>query len=118
MSDRRWVRVCAQADLPPGSARQVRVLARAVAVFNIDGRLWAIDGLCKHMKAPLAFGRLSGVHLTCNWHGWQYDVTDGRCLNQHASMPGLRTFEVRVEDGAVLVDISLLYRDLNQSTWS
>jgi nitrite reductase/ring-hydroxylating ferredoxin subunit len=116
MYDRRWLRVCAEEDLPPGAARQVRVLARAVAVFNVDGRLWAVDGLCRHMKAPLVFGALEGPRVTCHWHGWQYDVTDGRCLNQPGNQARLRTFETRIENGAVLVDITPLYRDRAQST--
>lgn len=45
----------------------------------IDG--WAMQSRCPHMKAELAhFGVVEGTTLTCRMHGWQWDLTSGRCL--------------------------------------
>ncbi len=45
----------------------------------LDG--WAMQSRCPHLKAELAhFGVVEGTTLTCRMHGWQWDLTSGRCL--------------------------------------
>ncbi|MFO1093857.1 MAG: Rieske 2Fe-2S domain-containing protein [Planctomycetaceae bacterium] len=74
-------RVASLSELPPGCAKEVTVGDRVIAVFNVDGTLYALDGICPHAGGPLAKGRLVGQIVTCPWHGWQFDVTSGRhCL--------------------------------------
>jgi nitrite reductase/ring-hydroxylating ferredoxin subunit len=108
MSEARWVKVKAAADLPPGSAHEIRMLTHSIAVFNCSGRYWAVDGRCKHMRARLARGKLDGVHLTCPWHGWTYDLTDGACLTEGEEWACLATFAVKEEGGMLFVDVAAL----------
>jgi nitrite reductase/ring-hydroxylating ferredoxin subunit len=51
---------------------------RWYAVANVGGSLYAIDNNCPHMGGPLGRGSLKGRELTCPWHGWRWDVTNGR----------------------------------------
>src|SRR5688572_399023 len=88
-------------ELPPGRCRSVRIGTRRVAVWNVGGTLHAIEDACRHMKAPLSTGRLEGNILTCAWHGWKYDVTSGACVDP--SWACVRRFEVKVENGMILV---------------
>jgi UDP-MurNAc hydroxylase len=49
------------------------------ATITLGG--WEIQRRCPHMKADLAkFGVIDGTTLTCNQHGWQWDLETGRCL--------------------------------------
>jgi UDP-MurNAc hydroxylase len=42
---------------------------------------WEIQRRCPHLKADLSkFGVVEGTTLTCNLHGWQWDLENGRCL--------------------------------------
>ncbi len=42
---------------------------------------WQMQRRCPHMKADLSkFGVVEGNTLTCNQHGWQWDLETGRCL--------------------------------------
>ena len=42
---------------------------------------WEIQRRCPHLKADLSkFGVVEGEKLTCNLHGWQWDLPSGRCL--------------------------------------
>jgi UDP-MurNAc hydroxylase len=37
---------------------------------------------CPHLKADLErFGVLDGSELTCQMHGWSWDLKSGRCLS-------------------------------------
>ncbi|HNM84289.1 MAG: MBL fold metallo-hydrolase [Mycobacterium sp.] len=42
---------------------------------------WEIQRRCPHLKADLSkFGVVEGSTLTCNLHGWQWNLENGRCL--------------------------------------
>jgi nitrite reductase (NADH) small subunit len=95
-------RVASLSEIPPGTAKEVTVGDQVVAIFNVDGTLYALDGICRHSGGPLAKGRLSGQVITCPWHGWQFDVTTGR----HCLAPRIRTdcFAVVAEGEDVFVE--------------
>jgi UDP-MurNAc hydroxylase len=49
------------------------------ASITLDG--WHIQRRCPHLKADLStFGVVEGSTLTCNLHGWQWNLENGRCL--------------------------------------
>lgn len=74
-----WVEVCDESDIREGFAR-IKVLPNGerVAVFKQDGKLSAISNACAHQNGPLGEGRVIDCLVTCPWHGFQYDVTNGR----------------------------------------
>ena len=96
------VRVASVTDVPPGTGRTVTVGARAVALFNVDGTFYAIDGTCLHRGGPVGDGDLEDRVVTCPWHGWQYDVTTGEHTFDRSI--GLRRYTVRVEGDDVLIE--------------
>jgi nitrite reductase/ring-hydroxylating ferredoxin subunit len=88
-------------EIPPGTAKVVQVEGRAIAVFNVDGRFFAIDDRCPHQGSSLGRGRLDGSIVTCPSHSFRVDVTTGR----NPKLPALRvrTFPTVLEDGVVKV---------------
>ncbi len=96
-----FVRVAKTTDMPPGSGRVVVVQGHPVALFNIEGRFYALSNVCLHRGGPVGEGELDGPIVTCPMHGWEYDVRTGsNTINPSAR---LRTFEVRIEGDDVLV---------------
>src|SRR5260221_2314936 len=78
----RSVRVAAVGDVPPGTSKEVLADDQVVALFNVGGIFYALDGVCPHAGGPLGDGTLSGTTVTCPWHGLQFDVNSGKnCLN-------------------------------------
>lgn len=57
---------------------------KEVALFRIDDKVYALNNLCPHMQGPLGEGEVEEGVVTCPWHGWQFEVRTGECLN----MPG------------------------------
>ncbi len=98
-----WIRVAAVDDCPPGSAVERVAGDRVIALFNVAGAFYALDGVCPHQGGPLGDGALCGAIVTCPWHGWQFDVRTGQHqLSPRIKQPG---FAVRVDAGEVLVDV-------------
>jgi UDP-MurNAc hydroxylase len=47
--------------------------------ITLDG--WVLQRRCPHLKADLSrFGVIDGNTLTCQMHGWRFDLPSGRCL--------------------------------------
>lgn len=74
-----------------------------VALFNIEGVFYALDGVCPHQGGPLGKGAVQGHVVTCPWHGWQFDVRDGQ--HQFSENVQQATLPVKVEEDSVLVDL-------------
>jgi nitrite reductase (NADH) small subunit len=92
------------ADVPVGSVHEVQVAGKAVALANVDGKFFAINNTCLHRGGPLGEGSLQGNIVTCPWHGWEYDVTTGKLLQNPSMGVACYTTEVRGEE--VFVDIA------------
>ena len=60
-----FVEVAALAQVPPGTGNCFTVAGRDVAVFNVDGSIYAIEDGCLHKGASLGTGRLQGTIVTC-----------------------------------------------------
>ncbi len=90
-----WVTVARAADVPPGAVKTVWVQARALALVNLAGQLYAVSGTCPHREGPLGEGRLVRDELACPWHGFRFDPRTGRATVP-AAHPGVPTFAVRV----------------------
>jgi nitrite reductase (NADH) small subunit len=98
-----WVEVGAASGCPPGSSLEVVAGDRILAIFNVAGTLYAIDGVCPHQGGPLGSGELSGCIVSCPWHGWQFDVRTGQHqLNRNFQQP---KFDVKVSEGSIWVDL-------------
>ncbi|WP_219414688.1 bifunctional 3-phenylpropionate/cinnamic acid dioxygenase ferredoxin subunit [Pseudonocardia nigra] len=91
-------------DIPLGEA--VRIDGDVpVAVFNVDGRLFAIDDTCTHQDASLADGWLEGCMVECPLHASCFDLRTGMPSGPPARTP-VRTHEVVVDDGLVYVRVT------------
>jgi nitrite reductase (NADH) small subunit len=73
-----FVRVGKLSDLRPGAIHEFEVEGVAVAVANVGGKIYAINNTCLHEGGPLGEGYLEGSVVTCPWHGWQFNVIDGK----------------------------------------
>ncbi len=116
-----FVPVCKVDDIPAGTAKQFKVNGVEIALAHVqDGECYAIGGRCTHLRAQLGKGSLEGTALTCPWHGSQFEVTTGKLLRWvqepflmrifGALVPpflrrGVPAYEVKVEDGQILVKI-------------
>lgn len=97
------VRLASVDEIEPGAGKEITAAGRIIALFNVDGELHAIDGICAHAGGPVGKGSLDGSIVTCPWHGWQYDVRSG----QHCLTPTIcqQSFPVTIENGEVWIEL-------------
>jgi naphthalene 1,2-dioxygenase system ferredoxin subunit len=89
--------------LPAGKSKVVRLVGKDIALFNVEGNIFAISDECAHAGASLGSGKLQGITVTCRAHGFRYDVTSGKCIN----IEGLRVtaYPVKIVDGKIMVAV-------------
>jgi 3-phenylpropionate/trans-cinnamate dioxygenase ferredoxin subunit len=96
--------VAAIGDVPPGGGKAFTVAGLRIALFNVDGRFFAIDDLCTHDGASLAEGSLGGTTVVCPWHAAEFDVTTGEVLCPPAT-ESVRSYPVFVNGDSVEIEI-------------
>lgn len=74
----QWIRIAEVGGVPPGAGRAFEVEGNSIAVFNVDGKLYAIDDSCPHQGSSLAMGSLEGCVVTCRSHGMKVNVIAGQ----------------------------------------
>ena len=99
-----FVRVAATDEVVDGKPKAVKVEGRSIALFKHNGSVYATDNQCPHMGYPLTRGRVRNGVLTCDWHGWSYDLGGGGCFT--GGCDDLETFPVEVRNGDVFVNVS------------
>jgi nitrite reductase/ring-hydroxylating ferredoxin subunit len=96
-----YVSVLGVEQLPPGRGTVVTVEGKDIALFNVDGTVYAMDDGCLHHGVSLGTSELDGKIVTCRGHGWKYDVTTGNTLNVPGY--GVAAYPVKVVDGKIMV---------------
>lgn len=98
-----WVELCHADEIEDGRARIARLPSGdRVAVFRDGETLSAIANACAHQNGPLGEGRIMNCLVTCPWHGFQYNVTDGRSPAPFTEK--IPTYGLKLEGGVVFVN--------------
>ncbi|MFA4926956.1 MAG: Rieske 2Fe-2S domain-containing protein [Patulibacter sp.] len=106
---------------PEGETRIVDVKGRSIGVIHDNGKFFALRNVCPHHGAPLCQGRVQGFMrpsephvydysgddaddrvVLCPWHGYKFRLKDGSSVTEPETSR-VRTYEVAVEDGEVVV---------------
>jgi nitrite reductase/ring-hydroxylating ferredoxin subunit len=91
-------------EIEPGQARLVDVQGKQIALFNVDGKFFALANTCTHRGGPLAEGEISGHEVTCPWHGATFDVRTGEVVGPPAQQ-AVAPYGVRVTESDVEVEM-------------
>jgi len=97
-----FMRVARKDEIPAGSIREFQVEGQTVAIANVGNKFYAIHNTCLHRGGPLGQGILQGVAVACPWHGWQYDVTNGKLVMNQAI--GVKTFAIEARGDDLWID--------------
>ncbi|HJR29822.1 MAG TPA: Rieske 2Fe-2S domain-containing protein [Pseudomonas sp.] len=76
---------------------------KSLALFNIEGDLFAIDDSCPHQGASLCGGRLEGRVIQCCAHGLRFDLRSGYLLN--STVLKVANYPVEIIDGQAFIVI-------------
>ncbi len=89
-------------DLQEGSILRAELFGKPLALFMVQGKVYALDAVCSHEGGPLEEGTLDGFEIECPWHGSRFDIRTGEVTNPPAEIPQ-SAYEVKIEGDKLLV---------------
>jgi nitrite reductase/ring-hydroxylating ferredoxin subunit len=94
------------ADLKLNQPKRVKTQNGFVLLLRLsDEEVRAFTPICPHANGDMTYGHYYDGAIECPLHGWRFDVRSGACVEPEGSTP-MRTFPVRIEEGAVAVEIA------------
>jgi NAD(P)H-dependent nitrite reductase small subunit len=98
MDSQNWTEACQLEDLPPGGRKLIKLNNIEIALFNINGVVYAVKNRCPHRSGPLIRGFIdSAGRIKCPMHGWRFNLRDGS-----SERPAQATvYTAKIEEGRV-----------------
>jgi naphthalene 1,2-dioxygenase system ferredoxin subunit len=98
----QWTDAAPVDQVPADDVVGMLVDGRDIALYSVEGRIYATDNICTHGHARLCEGFLDGHEIECPLHQGKFDVRNG----QPACAPvteAIRSYPVRIEAGRVFL---------------
>ena len=99
-----WIDAAAVDAVPEEDVIAVAVAGKEVALYGVDGEVYATDNICTHGHARLCDGFLEGTEIECPLHQGRFDVRSGKAMCAPLT-DDIRTYPVKIENGRVFVDL-------------
>lgn len=99
----QWFKVAELAQIRSGRTRLCRVGEQVLCLYNVGGTIYATDDLCTHGQASLADGFIEGGEIVCPLHDGRFCIRTGKATGAPCTVD-VRTWSVKVEDGAILLN--------------
>ncbi|MEW6493799.1 MAG: aromatic ring-hydroxylating dioxygenase subunit alpha [Cyanobacteriota bacterium] len=75
-----WYPVGWVSQLTAGNVMPVKIWQQAIALYRDEkGQIHALEDACPHKGVALHKGKVQGCHLTCPYHGWEFN-SSGECV--------------------------------------
>lgn len=103
MSD-NWIDVIAVEAVPEADVTAVTVKGQEIAIYEVEGEIYATDNLCTHGAARMSDGFLEGREIECPLHQGKFDVCTGKALCAPLT-EDIRVYPVRIENQRVMVKL-------------
>ncbi len=95
-----WTDVAALSDLFDGAGIAVTPADHDIALYSVDGAVYATDNLCTHGNARLCDGFIEGLEIECPFHQGRFDLRTGQPTCAPATEP-LKTWPVKIDGDRV-----------------
>ncbi len=96
--------VARASELESGQGMLVEADGKEIALFNCEGKYYAVDNDCTHVGGPLCDGEVCGTTVTCPWHGAEFDLKSGHALAPPAEKD-INTYNVHVDGDIIKIEI-------------
>ncbi len=100
----KFIKVATTDEMGEQPVKCVEVEGQKIALFGVQGEIFALSDTCTHRGGPLSEGELEGTTVTCPWHGAEFDVRTGGVLGPPAAT-GVKSYPVRVTGKDIAIEI-------------
>jgi nitrite reductase/ring-hydroxylating ferredoxin subunit len=102
--DRGWERAAGVDDVAEGEVTGLCIDGHAIALYRVEGELYATHDICSHEHAHLSEGYLEGCEIECPLHQARFDIRTGKATCRPAT-EGVAVYPVKVVGSDVFVKV-------------
>ena len=99
-----WIDAAALADVPEGDVIAMHVGGKEIALYEVEGEVFATDNICTHGQARMSDGFLEGREIECPLHQGKFDVCTGKALCAPLT-ENIKTYAVKIENMRVMLKL-------------
>ena len=100
----QWIDVTATEDIPEDDVIGVDIAGKSIALYRVEGEVFATDNLCTHGNARLCDGFLEGHEIECPLHQGKFDIRNGKAMCAPLT-EDVKTYPIKIEGDRVFVAI-------------
>lgn len=100
-----WIDVASLEAVAVGDVTAVKVNGKELALYEVEGEIYASDNLCTHGAARMSDGFLEGHEIECPLHQGKFNVCTGKALCAPLTQD-IKTYPVKIERNRVLLDLA------------
>ncbi len=100
--DNNWIDVSAVDAVPEEDVIGIDLEGKSVALYKVDGEVFATDNICSHGNARLCDGFLEGHEIECPLHQGKFDVRNGKAMCAPLT-EDIKIYPVKIEGSRVFV---------------
>ncbi len=104
MSD-NWIDVTDADTVPEDDVIGIEIAGKSLALYQVDGEIYATDNICTHGNARLCDGFLEGHEIECPLHQGKFDIRSGKAMCAPLT-EDVRTYPVKIDGSRVFVDLA------------
>jgi NAD(P)H-dependent nitrite reductase small subunit len=100
---KEFIRLCPVDDLKEKSGKRFIIGNTEIAIFKVDGKIYALSNICPHQHTALIYdGFIEDDCVVCPVHGWIFELQTGKLKT---GGKGLDSYEVNVVDNMIYVKV-------------
>ncbi len=99
-----WIDIASKADVPEEDVMGIDINSKSIALYQVDGEIFATDNICSHGNARLCDGFLEGHEIECPLHQGKFDIRNGKAMCAPLT-EDIRTYPVKIEGDRVFIEI-------------
>jgi naphthalene 1,2-dioxygenase system ferredoxin subunit len=99
-----WIDIASKDDVPEDDVMGIDINTKSIALYQVDGEIFATDNICTHGNARLCDGFLEGHEIECPLHQGKFDIRNGKAMCAPLT-EDIQIYPVKIEGGRVFVEM-------------
>ncbi len=103
MDKDNFYKVCKVSDLKESIGERYLVNDTDIALFKINGKIFAVNNVCPHKQANIMHeGFVENECVVCPLHGWTFELSTGNLIG---GSRGLKSYPVEIKNEDIYVQV-------------
>lgn len=99
-----WVKAADRSALGDGEVIGVVIAGHEIALYEMDGDIFATDDVCTHAYAKLSDGWMEKGEIECPLHAGRFEIKTGKATAPPC-IDDVKTYPVRLKDGEIQINL-------------